>query len=130
LIRAAAMTARIAIMRASPENSAHHWQIEERRRPLDVVDWCRFSFADFSVGGNQAEVSTAVPATPRRSGFRLVTSGGPSSDVSVESTGKVKWFNTRKAMASLLGIGAQRTYSSTSPLLNDPGSRASAKGIA
>ena len=40
--------------------------------------------------------STAVPATPRRSGFRSVTSGGPSSGVSVEETGKVKWFNTEK----------------------------------
>lgn len=40
--------------------------------------------------------STVVPATPRRSGFRSVTSGGPSSDISVEETGMVKWFNTQK----------------------------------
>ena len=40
--------------------------------------------------------ATAVPATPRRSGFRSVTSGGPASDASVEATGTVKWFNTDK----------------------------------
>ena len=40
--------------------------------------------------------ATAVPATPRRSGFRSVTSGRPASDASVEATGTVKWFNTDK----------------------------------
>jgi CspA family cold shock protein len=40
--------------------------------------------------------STAVPATPRRSRFQSATSDGPSSDVAVEETGTVKWFNTAK----------------------------------
>ena len=37
--------------------------------------------------------------------------------------------NTAEEMASLLGIAMERTYPSTSPLSNDPGSRASAKAI-
>ena len=36
--------------------------------------------------------STAVPATPRRSGFPAAALSGPS----VEETGTVKWFNTEK----------------------------------
>jgi CspA family cold shock protein len=36
--------------------------------------------------------STAVPATPRRSGFQAAVSSRPS----VEETGTVKWFNTEK----------------------------------
>jgi CspA family cold shock protein len=36
--------------------------------------------------------STAVPATPRRSGFQAAVSSGPS----VEEPGTVKWFNTEK----------------------------------
>ena len=40
--------------------------------------------------------STAPPVAPRRSSFRAGTSDGPSSNVSVEGTGKVKWFNTEK----------------------------------
>jgi CspA family cold shock protein len=71
--------------------------------------------------------STAAPATPRRSSFQSATSSEQSSDVSVGATGTVKWFNIEKGYGF---IAAQRTYSSTSPLLNDPGSRASAKGIA
>ena len=44
----------------------------------------------------KVDSSTAVPATPRRSGFRSATSGGPSSGTSVEVTGTVKWFNVDK----------------------------------
>jgi cold shock protein len=40
--------------------------------------------------------STAVPATPRRSSFRAATSDGPSSEMAVEETGTVKWFNAEK----------------------------------
>jgi CspA family cold shock protein len=40
--------------------------------------------------------STAAPVAPRRSSFRSTTSNGPSSGVSVEETGTVKWFNTGK----------------------------------
>jgi cold shock protein len=40
--------------------------------------------------------STAVPATQRRSSFRSATSDGPYSEMVVEETGTVKWFNTEK----------------------------------
>jgi cold shock protein len=41
--------------------------------------------------------STAAPATPLRSSSRRAsTSGGPSSDLAVEETGTVKWFNAEK----------------------------------
>jgi cold shock protein len=40
--------------------------------------------------------STAVPATPRRSRFQSATSDGLASDVAVEETGTVKWFNAEK----------------------------------
>ena len=40
--------------------------------------------------------STAVPAAPRVSSPRPATSGGPSSGLSVEEAGTVKWFNTEK----------------------------------
>ena len=40
--------------------------------------------------------STAVPATPRRSSFRSATSDGPSSEMAVEKTGTVEWFNAEK----------------------------------
>jgi CspA family cold shock protein len=40
--------------------------------------------------------STAVPATPRRSRFRSTTSAEASSDLAVEETGTVKWFNAEK----------------------------------
>ena len=42
------------------------------------------------------DTSTAAPVTSRRSSFRSPTSGGPSSDTSVEETGTVKWFNVDK----------------------------------
>jgi cold shock CspA family protein len=38
---------------------------------------------------------TAAPVAPKRSSFRE-TSGGPSSDTSVEEVGTVKWFNAEK----------------------------------
>ena len=40
--------------------------------------------------------NTAVPATPRRSGFQSAKSDGPPSDAAVEETGTVKWFNAEK----------------------------------
>jgi cold shock protein len=40
--------------------------------------------------------TTAVPATPQRSRFRVETSNGPSTDTAVEETGTVKWFNAEK----------------------------------
>ena len=40
--------------------------------------------------------STASPIAPRRSNLRSATSYGPSSDIAVEETGRVKWFNTEK----------------------------------
>ena len=40
--------------------------------------------------------STAVPATPRRSRLQSVTSAEASSDLAVEETGTVKWFNAEK----------------------------------
>jgi CspA family cold shock protein len=39
---------------------------------------------------------TANPATPARSSSRAPASGGPSSDLAVEETGTVKWFNIEK----------------------------------
>jgi cold shock protein len=40
--------------------------------------------------------STATAAPRPRTNFRSATSGGPSSDTSVEEVGTVKWFNTEK----------------------------------
>jgi CspA family cold shock protein len=40
--------------------------------------------------------STVAPATQRRSSFRSTTSDGPSSEMAVEETGTVKWFNAEK----------------------------------
>jgi CspA family cold shock protein len=40
--------------------------------------------------------STASPVAPRRSSLRTATSYGPSSDMAVEETGTVKWFNIEK----------------------------------
>ena len=42
------------------------------------------------------DTSTAKPTTPPRSSYRAATSGGPSSDLAVEETGTVKWFNAEK----------------------------------
>ena len=42
------------------------------------------------------DTSTAAPVTSRRSSVRSPTSGGPSSDLAVEETGTVKWFNAEK----------------------------------
>jgi CspA family cold shock protein len=73
--------------------------------------------------------STATAAPRPRTNFRSATSSGQSSDASVEATGTVNGSTPRRATASSLGIAAQRTYSSTSPLLSDRDSRASAKEI-
>ena len=40
--------------------------------------------------------STAVPTAPRGSSPRPATSGGPSSEIPVEETGTVKWFNAER----------------------------------
>jgi cold shock protein len=42
------------------------------------------------------DTSTATPTTPPRSNFRAATSGGPSSGISLEEIGTVKWFNVDK----------------------------------
>jgi CspA family cold shock protein len=43
-----------------------------------------------------ADSNTASPVTPRRSSFRAGASNGPSSNMAVEETGTVKWFNAEK----------------------------------
>jgi CspA family cold shock protein len=40
--------------------------------------------------------STAEPTTPRRSNFGATTSNGLASDIAVEETGTVKWFNAER----------------------------------
>src|SRR5260370_26951833 len=42
------------------------------------------------------DASTAKPSIPPRLSSRAPTSGGPSSDLAIEETGTVKWFNTEK----------------------------------
>jgi len=42
------------------------------------------------------DTSTAKPTTSPRSSYRAPSSGGPSSDLAVEETGTVKWFNAEK----------------------------------
>jgi cold shock protein len=42
------------------------------------------------------ETSTAAPIESRRSNYRDLASGGPSSDSAVEATGTVKWFNAER----------------------------------
>jgi CspA family cold shock protein len=42
------------------------------------------------------DTSTAKPTTPPRLNSRAPSLGGPSSDLAVEETGTVKWFNVQK----------------------------------
>ena len=59
--------------------------------------------------------SSAAVTTPRRSRFQSATSAQASSDLAVEETGTVKWFNAeRRATGSLLGIVATATSSVSS----------------
>jgi cold shock protein len=42
------------------------------------------------------DTSTATPVTPRQPHYRGTTSSRPTSDILVEETGTVKWFNVQK----------------------------------
>src|ERR1700730_14513726 len=51
------------------------------------------------------DISTGTPTTPPPSSYRVPTSGGPSSDLAVEETGTVKWYNLEQGFGFIAREG-------------------------
>lgn len=58
----------------------------------------------------RVDSTPAIQTTPRRPGFRSPTSGGPSSDISVEGTGTVKWFSVEKGYGFITRSGGDDVF--------------------